>query len=44
MKKVTSIKKWTVAYAEVEKVVEDLQVLCDFLKDGEATMEDVENQ
>ncbi len=44
MKKVTSIKKWTVAYAEVEKAVEDLQVLCDFLKDGEATMEDVENQ
>lgn len=44
MRKVTSIKKWTDAYAVVEKASEDLQVLCDFYKEGEASMEDVENQ
>lgn len=44
LRKVTSIKKWTEAYAAVEKASEDLQVLADFYKDGEASMEDVENQ
>lgn len=44
MKKVTSIKKWTDAYAAVEKATDDLQVLADFYKDGEASIEDVENQ
>lgn len=44
LKKVTSIKKWTEAYAEVEKDSEDLQVLCDFYKEGEASLEDVEFQ
>ncbi len=44
MKKVTSIKKWTEAYAEVEKAADDLQVLCDFMKEGEASMEDVDAQ
>lgn len=43
MRKVNSIKKWTEAY-EVEKASEDLQVLCDFFKEGEATAEDVDNQ
>ena len=42
LRKVTSIKKWTEAYAAVEKASEDLQVLADFYKDGEASMEDVE--
>lgn len=44
MKKVTSIKKWTDAYAIVEKATDDLQVLADFYKEGEASIEDVENQ
>ena len=44
MRKVNSIKKWTEAYAVVEKASEDLQVLCDFLKEGEASAEDVDNQ
>ena len=44
LRKVTSIKNWTEAYAAVEKASEDLQVLADFYKDGEASMEDVENQ
>lgn len=44
MKKVTSIKKWTDAYAVVEKATDDLQVLADFYKDGEASIEDVEYQ
>ena len=44
LRKVTSIKKWTEAYAAVEKASEDLQVLADFYKDGEASMEDVEKQ
>lgn len=44
MKKVTSIKKWTDAYAVVEKATDDLQVLADFYKEGEASIEDVENQ
>ncbi len=44
LKKVTSIKKWTEAYAEVEKSAEDLQVLCDFYKEGEASLDDVELQ
>ena len=44
MRKVNSIKKWTEAYAEVEKASDDLQVLCDFFKEGEASAEDVDNQ
>ena len=44
LRKVQSIKKWTEGYAVVEKATEDLQVLADFYKDGEASMEDVENQ
>lgn len=44
LRKVTSIKKWTEAYAAVEKASEDLQVLADFYKEGEATMDDVEKQ
>lgn len=44
LKKVASIKKWTTAYAQVEKASEDLQVLSDFYKEGEASQEDVEAQ
>jgi peptide chain release factor 2 len=44
MRKVRSIKKWTDAYHEVETIVEDLVVLNDFFKEGEATEEEVIKQ
>ena len=39
-----SIKGWTQSYDDVKKSIDDLQVLFDFAKDGEATDEEVENQ
>ncbi len=44
MRKVRSIKKWTDGYHEVETVVEDLVVLNDFFKEGEASEEEVTKQ
>ena len=44
MRKVRSIKKWTDAYEKVETAVEDLVVLNDFFKEGEATEEEVTKQ
>jgi len=44
MRKVRSIKKWTDAYSEVETAVEDLNVLNDFFKEGEATEEELSKQ
>lgn len=44
MRKVRSIKKWTDAYTEVETAVEDLNVLNDFFKEGEATEEELSKQ
>jgi len=44
MKKVTSIKKWTEAYEEVKKATDDLEVLYDFYKNGDANIEEVELQ
>lgn len=44
MRKVRSIKKWTDAFNEVDTVVEDLVVLFEFFKDGEATEEEVDVQ
>lgn len=44
MKKVTSIKKWTEAYEEVKKATDDLEVLYDFYKNGDASIEEVELQ
>jgi len=44
MRKVRSIKKWTDSYDKVESAVEDLVVLNDFFKDGEATEEEVIKQ
>lgn len=44
MRKVRSIKKWTDSYEKVEAAVEDLMVLNDFFKEGEATEEEVTKQ
>ncbi len=44
MKKISRLKSWTEAYAEVETAVDDLNVLFDFLKEGEAGEEEVQSQ
>jgi len=44
MKKISRIKSWTTAYAEVESAVEDLKVLYDFLKEGESSEGEVDEQ
>ncbi|HHJ10902.1 MAG TPA: peptide chain release factor 2, partial [Bacteroidetes bacterium] len=42
LKKISGLKKWTEAYEEAQSSLEDLQVLADFLKEGEAGEEEVE--
>ena len=44
MKKISRLKSWTNGYAEVETAVDDLKVLADFLKEGEAGEEEVQEQ
>jgi len=44
LKKISELKKWTEAYEEAQSSLEDLQVLADFLKEGEAGEEEVEKQ
>jgi peptide chain release factor 2 len=44
MKKVNSIKKWTADYQKVEQSTEDLLIIFDFFKEGEASEEDLDNQ
>lgn len=44
VKQINSKKVWTEAYAEVKTAVEDLRVLYDFYKEGEASPEEVEEQ
>lgn len=44
LKVVRNIKVWTEGYKEVESTIEDLQVLFDFHKEGEATEEELDNQ
>ncbi len=44
MKKLRELKSWVKAYDEVAAAVEDLQVLFDFQKAGEADAEDVDEQ
>jgi peptide chain release factor 2 len=41
---VTSIKSWTQSYSDVKQSIDDLQVLFDFAKEGEATEEEVNKQ
>lgn len=44
MKEISSIKSWTLAYDRVETSVEDLNVLYEFAKEGEATEEELLEQ
>ena len=44
MKKISRLKSWTGAYAQVETAVDDLKVLFDFMKEGEAGEEEVLEQ
>lgn len=44
MKKVRELKSWIEGYEQVTAAVEDLQVLFDFAKEGEATEEEVDAQ
>lgn len=44
LKKVSSIKQWVTAYTEIEKQLDDLQVIFDFAKEGEATEHEVDEQ
>lgn len=44
MKKVRELKRWITGYEEIKGAVEDLAVLFDFAKEGEATEEEVDTQ
>lgn len=44
MKRINSKKIWTDAFADVQTAIEDLRVLYDFYKEGEATPEEVQEQ
>ncbi len=44
LKKISELKKWVEAYDEAAAAVDDLQVLADFFKEGEASEEEVEKQ
>jgi peptide chain release factor 2 len=41
MRDISSVKSWTSAFAAVDTAVEDLQVLYDFFREGEATEEEL---
>ena len=42
MKQIRNKKIWTNGYAEAKSAVEDLEVLYDFHKEGEATVEELQ--
>jgi peptide chain release factor 2 len=44
MKKLKGIKQWVESFNELEEAIEDLNVLYEFAKEGEASNEDVEEQ
>ncbi len=44
MRKIRNLKKWVEDYENLQSQIEDLQVLYDFYKEGEATEEEVLNQ
>jgi peptide chain release factor 2 len=44
MRKISSIKSWTDSFTRIGASLEDLTVLLDFYKEGEAKEEEVENQ
>ncbi len=44
MKDISLLKAWTILFKEVEDSIDDLQVLFDFHKEGEASAEELEEQ
>lgn len=42
LKKITNIKKWTDAFAQVSQLVDDLELIADFHKENEATIEELD--
>ncbi len=44
MKKLKDLKAWVTDYEDVESRIEDLKVLFDFLKEGEASQEEIDEQ
>lgn len=44
MRDISSVKSWTSGFAAVDMAVDDLQVLFDFYKEGEATEEELASQ
>jgi peptide chain release factor 2 len=44
MKKISGLKAWVTSYEEMRTAVDDLQVIYDFFREGEAGEEDLDNQ
>lgn len=44
LKKISSLKQWTNAFAEVNSAIEDMIVISEFYKEGEATESELETQ
>jgi peptide chain release factor 2 len=44
LREISQIKSWTTEFAKVNQAFEDLQVIFDFYKEGEASEEDVDKQ
>jgi peptide chain release factor 2 len=44
LKKISSLKQWTIAFAKVNSAIEDMVVISDFYKDGEANEAELESQ
>ena len=44
MKKISGLKAWITSYEEMSTAVDDLQVIYDFFREGEAGEEDLDNQ
>ncbi len=44
MKKISGLKAWVTSYEEMSTAVDDLQVIYDFFREGEAGEEDLDNQ
>lgn len=42
MKEISLLKGWTILFSEVQDAIDDLQVLFDFIKEGEVSEEEVE--
>ena len=42
LKEIAKVKSWTIAYAHISSELEDLQVMADFLREGDASQEEVD--